>query len=85
MIMNAMTTSRKYTNILLEYAKHGALSWETLARECLQYMSEGDVQDMAHVFINDVASEPEEDDDDAEDICLVAEQERKPSPSTRRI
>ena len=32
---------------LIEQCENGQLSWETVARECLQYMSVDDVQDMA--------------------------------------
>lgn len=32
---------------VIEMAENGVLSWETIARECLQYMSEDDVADMA--------------------------------------
>ena len=32
---------------LIEMAENGVLSWETIARECLQEMSEDDVADMA--------------------------------------
>ena len=47
--------SRKITNKLLELLEDGALSWETVARECLCYMSEDDVADMDNVarFIDD--------------------------------
>ena len=47
--------SRKITNKLLELLEDGALSWETVARECLSYMSEYDVADMDNVarFIDD--------------------------------
>jgi hypothetical protein len=38
---------RKYTNQLIEMMKSGIIDPEHLARECLQYMSESDVEDMA--------------------------------------
>lgn len=38
---------RKNTIALIEHAESGALQWETLARECLEYMSEDDVTKMA--------------------------------------
>ena len=52
--------SREITNKLLELLEEGALSWQTVARECLSYMSEDDVADMDNVasFIED------EDEDD---------------------
>lgn len=37
---------RSITNKIIELAETGALSWETIARECLQEMSEDDVADM---------------------------------------
>lgn len=36
------------TNKIIELAENGVLSWETIARECLQEMSEDDVADMAN-------------------------------------
>jgi hypothetical protein len=38
---------RKYTNALLEMMESGVIDPEQLARECLSYMSEADVEDMA--------------------------------------
>ena len=32
---------------LLEMAENESLSWETIARECLEFMSEDDVRSMA--------------------------------------
>lgn len=47
--------SRKITNKLVELCEEGVLSWETVARECLCYMSEDDIADMDNVarFIED--------------------------------
>lgn len=39
--------ARKATCQLIDMCEKGILSWETIARECLQYMSEDDVRDMA--------------------------------------
>ena len=39
---------RTATCKVIELVKNGVLSWETVARECLQYMSEDDVADMAN-------------------------------------
>lgn len=50
--------SREITNKLLELLEEGVLSWETVARECLSYMSEDDVADM-----DNVARFIEEDDE----------------------
>ena len=39
--------AKEATCELIEMAELGVLSWETIARECLQYMSEDEVRDMA--------------------------------------
>lgn len=41
---------RKYTDKLLSMANDGILSYELIARECLSYMSEHEVEDMYRVF-----------------------------------
>jgi len=53
---------RTVTNKVIELAENGILSWETIARECLQNMSEDDVADMASTceWLDD---EEDEDDD----------------------
>jgi len=54
--------ARKITNELIDLCEQGIVSWESIARECLCYMSEYDVKDM-----NDVAQfieETEEVDDE---------------------
>ena len=38
---------RTYTNKLVEMAEEGLITWEQLARECLAYMPESEVEDMA--------------------------------------
>ena len=38
---------RQTTCEVIDLAESGILSWETIARECLNYMSEADVHDMA--------------------------------------
>ena len=55
--------SREYTNNLLEMLENGLLDYETVARECLCYMSEDDVKDLMHCagWID------EENDDDADE------------------
>ncbi len=45
----AKTQSRKTTNQLLDWAEQGVVDWETLARDCLNYMDEAEVSDMARV------------------------------------
>ena len=58
--------ARDATCELIEMAENGGISWETIARECLQYMSEDEVRDMAES--NDwINSEDDEEDEDLED------------------
>lgn len=38
---------RKTTNLLIDLAETEVIEWETLARQCLNYMSEAQVVDMA--------------------------------------
>ena len=45
---------------MIDLAEEGALSWETIARAALQYMSEDEVADMARC--NDFIEDEEEDD-----------------------
>ena len=46
---------RKATNKVIEMAENNVLSWETIARAALNYMSEDEVADMAQYneFIED--------------------------------
>ncbi len=57
---------REITNAIIEACEEGRLSWETVARECLEYMSEQQVSEM-----NDVAEfvgvEDETEDSEDED------------------
>jgi len=73
----AKSQSRKTTNQLLEWAEQGAVDWETLARDCLRYMSEQDVADMARVggyFDSDNDEQPyDEDHYDAEEDFILSE------------
>lgn len=39
--------SRRITRRVIEMAEEGVLLWEQIARDCLNYMSEDEVQDMA--------------------------------------
>ena len=43
-----MREPRQVTNEIIEMVEEGALSWESIAMACLSYMSEDDVEDMAH-------------------------------------
>ena len=52
--------TRKVTNKLLEMLEEGILPYDVLVMACLNYMSEADVADMAH--INGFLLEGEEDD-----------------------
>lgn len=54
--------TREVTNLLLESADDGCISWRDLAEACMQYMSEDEVADMAR--INEFPMELEEDDDE---------------------
>ena len=40
--------SREATREIIELAEGGCLSWDSIARECLNRMSEDDVADMIH-------------------------------------
>ena len=46
---------REATEKLIDFAEEGVLSWETIARAALDYMSEDEVADMAQCneFIED--------------------------------
>lgn len=56
---------RTVTNKVIELAENGILTWETIARECLQNMSEDDVADMASTceWLDDEEDEEDENDD----------------------
>ena len=55
---------RDATCELIEMAENGGIAWETIARECLQYMSEDEVRDMAESndWINSADDEEDEDE-----------------------
>ena len=57
--------AKEATCELIEMAELGVLSWETIARECLQYMSEDEVRDMAESndWIDSEEDSEEEDDE----------------------
>ena len=58
--------ARSATCELIEMAENGMIGWDTIARECLQYMSEDEVRDMAEY--NDwIDPEGDEEDEDLED------------------
>ena len=54
--------ARSATCELIEMAENGMIEWETIARECLQYMSEDEVRDMAES--NDWIDSEDEDEDE---------------------
>ena len=54
--------SRQATREVLDLAEQGVLLWEQIARDCMNYMSEDEVADMAR--INDYFESEEEDEDD---------------------
>ena len=57
---------RKATNKVIEMAENCIISWETIARAALDYMSDDEVADMAQCngFIEDEDEEEEEEEDD---------------------
>jgi len=55
--------SRVATNYLIDLAIEGVLDWESIARECLAYMSEAEVRDM-NAFSDLFEDDENEDDDD---------------------
>ena len=59
--------SREATCKIIDLVEDGALSWESLARECLARMSEDEAEDMGHElgWLDD--DEEEEVEDDEED------------------
>ena len=58
--------AKEATCELIEMAELGVLSWETIARECLQYMSEDEVRDMAESNCWIDSEEDSEDDEEDE-------------------
>lgn len=55
--------SRKATCAILDKAEAGELSWEDIARNCMMYMSESDVAQMAAIY-DLLPDDIEEEDDD---------------------
>ncbi len=56
-------SARKYTKLVIENVEQGLISWESIARSALGYMSEADVKDMAEsegLLTDDQESEEEE-------------------------
>ena len=68
-----MSDIRKYTNLFLELADEGLLSWQSIAEMALSYMSEDDVEDMFHC--NDLDEFDPEDEDDYDYDDLAEEEE----------
>lgn len=60
---------RTATNKVIKLAENGILDWETIARECLQEMSEDDVADMASTceWLDDEEDDDNEDDDNEDE------------------
>ena len=54
-------SARKFTNLVIENVEQGLISWESVARSALVYMSEADVEDMAK---NEGLLTDEQSDDD---------------------
>ena len=56
-------SARKFTNLVIENVEQGLISWESVARSALIYMSEADVKDMAEsegLLTDEQESEEEE-------------------------
>jgi hypothetical protein len=66
----AKTMSREYTIKLIELAEEGVVSWESIAKSALSYMSEADVEDMA-ITEGFVEEEDEEESDPIDDWNYV--------------
>ena len=58
-----MPDVRKYTNLFLELADEGVISWQSIAEMALSYMSEDDVEDMFHSNDMDELDPYNEEDD----------------------
>lgn len=60
------------TEELIDLAEEGALSWEGIARECLQRMSEDDVKEMAEQmdWLPDCPGFYDDDDDADDDLIM---------------
>ena len=54
---------REVTVKLIDLAESGTLRWEDIARECLEYMSEAEVRDMAEDYFHDYIDFDEDEDD----------------------
>ena len=56
-------SARKFTNLVIENVEQGLISWESVARSALIYMSEADIKDMAEregLLTDEQESEEEE-------------------------
>lgn len=54
--------TRRATIELIQMAEDGVITWEMIARAALSYMSESDVEDMAH-YNNLIEDEDDEEDE----------------------
>lgn len=66
MNMRTQHISRPYTMRIIERVAQGSLTWEQVARSCMEYMSERDVQDMGESE-DFISSDDDEDDETADD------------------
>ena len=62
---------RDNTCKLIALAEEGAVSWESIARECLAYMSEDDVSNM--IVFSDLFEEEEEEEESPEEGDYIIE------------
>ena len=60
--------SRAFTNALLEDAEQGLLSWESIARAALDYMSEDEVRDLAETEFDYEEEQDEDFEEQDEDL-----------------
>lgn len=60
---------REYTNKLLEMLENGLLGYETIARQCLNYMSEDDIRGLMHCagWIDEETDDDTDDEENDED------------------
>ncbi|MDD4643720.1 MAG: hypothetical protein PHW90_01680 [Bacilli bacterium] len=76
------TNARKVTNDVISAVEDGFLSWEEVAKACLNYMSEDDVEDMARledwsIWLEDEEDEEEDEEDNTIMKRLTAFEEQK--------
>lgn len=56
--------TRKYTTALIDAADAEIVTWESIARACMHYMSEWDVEDMATTEFDGLFDEDDEEEEE---------------------